>query len=104
LVTGGSGGLILSTTEILTVGTSSWRLVGSLPVALGGLNNAALSVDNTIILTGGYTNTRTHSDKILRFDTKKNVCIEIGSMQTERGSHAVSLVDVKDFEKFCLKM
>ena len=42
----------LATTELLTVGDSSWRLVGSLPVAMTGIYHAAVSWDNTVLITG----------------------------------------------------
>jgi len=40
---------LLATTEILTIGTSSWRLAGSLPVAMTGLYHSAVSVDNSVL-------------------------------------------------------
>ena len=51
----GAGSDALATTELLTIGDSSWRLVGSLPVAMTGIYNAAVSLDNTVLITGNYT-------------------------------------------------
>ena len=48
----GAGSDVLTTTEVLTVGDSSWRSVGSLPVALTGIYHAGVSLDNTVLITG----------------------------------------------------
>ena len=50
LVTGGSGSGYLSSTEVLTNGDNSWKVVGELPQTMSGMR--AVGIDNTIIVTG----------------------------------------------------
>ena len=51
LVTGGwDGGIRLSTTEVLAKGDDRWKIVGTLPRSMAGVG--AISIDNTIIVTG----------------------------------------------------
>ena len=51
LVTGGwDNPNYLSSTEILTEGSQSWRIVGPLPNAVSGLRG--VSINNRIIMTG----------------------------------------------------
>ena len=52
LVTGGDDGRSdrLSSTEVLTNGDNSWKVVGELPQTMSGMR--AVSIANTIIVTG----------------------------------------------------
>ena len=56
LVTGGGD----NSTEILTEGSQSWRIVGPLPVAVHGLRG--VSFDNRIIMTGNITTILYHQN------------------------------------------
>jgi len=108
LVTGGvlgAGSDALATTELLTIGDSSWRLVGSLPVAMTGIYHAAVSLDNTVLITGGYLHSTTSSgpttDEIFSFDTATEEWKVFGNMKTARAFHAVSLANFNDYSNFC---
>ena len=125
LVSGGVQGVnsdALATTEILTIGDSSWRSVGSLPVAITGIYHAGVSLDNTVFIAGskyscifimgflrylgGYLHQTAHnvgaaSDEIFMFDTATEEWTTFGTMSSTRSFHAVSVVNVNDYINFC---
>ena len=61
LVTGGWGtSTKLSSTEILTEGSQSWRIVGPLPYSVDGLRG--VSLNNRIIMTGNIATILYHNN------------------------------------------
>ena len=95
MVAGGVGGLTgadyLSSSEVLSSGSSSWREVRPLPVALTGLR--AVTFNNHLIVTGGWDVSDVHYDTIYSFSPDSEEWTEMGRMTIPRGVHAISIVN-----------
>ena len=95
MVAGGVGGLtgsgFLSSSEVLSPGSSSWREVRPLPVALTGLR--AVTFNNHLIVTGGWDVSDVHYDTIYSFSPDSEEWTEMGRMTIPRGVHAISIVN-----------
>ena len=119
LVTGGwDGKNDLSSTEILTSLTSLWITLESarLPQAMDGVR--AVSVDNTIILTGniviiyidhfeinilgGIVDGWKVKSYILKLDVTTEAWSLVGQLKKERAWHAMSVVSLDDVKNFCI--
>ena len=95
MVAGGVGGLTgsgyLSSAEVLTQGSSTWREVGALPISLTGLR--AVTYNNHLIVTGSWDASDVHYDTIYSFSPDTEEWTEMGRMTSTRGVHAISIVD-----------
>ena len=118
IVTGGntdSG--YLSSTEVLTPGTSAWQQTGHLPSPRDRL--AGVSIGGNFLVTGeqrpgvvivtvvcnsacsgGYTGSNRVSE-VLRYDASPGHWVKIGDLQTGIDSHGVSAVDWDGISAFC---
>ena len=82
----------LSSVEIFTVATMSWRDGNSLPFALAG--SYATRFGDTFVLTGGYTYFLSDlSDSLIMYDTTSGTWVEMeGKLKTPRRSHVAIAV------------
>jgi len=102
LVTGGYTGKheFTVSTEILVSGSSSWTQVGDLPtVPIVGLRGA--SINNKIIMTGGYDNSNKSHDYVLMYNPSDGSWSQVGSLKMTRSYHGVSIVPMDQISEFC---
>ena len=87
----------LSSVEIFTVATMSWRDGNSLPFALAG--SYATRFGDTLVLTGGYTyNLSDLSDSLIMYDTTSGTWVELeGKLKTPRRLHVAIAVEKSIF-------
>ena len=117
IVTGGwadSGRL--SSTEVLTPGTSAWQQTGHLPSPRDALTG--VSIDSNFLVTGeqgpgvviltlcnseysGGLDGSNRLSEVLRYDASTGDWAKIGDLQTPRNHHGVSDVDWDDVSAFC---
>jgi len=83
--------IVHSSTEILTVGSTAWRMVGELPRAMSFLRG--ISIDNTIIMTGGWESNNNYPD-ILEWDKEATAWRKVGEMLVARDDHAMATAKV----------
>jgi len=86
----------LSSTEKMTTGATAWTTINPLPRTLYGVST--VSLDNSIILTGGSDGDRARPE-ILAFDGKH--WKEAGQLQEARRSHAATKIDITHLMDFC---
>merc|ERR1719427_2482067 len=86
----------LSSTEKMTTGATAWTTINPLPRTLYGM--ATVSMDNSIILLGGYDGYRARAE-ILAFDGED--WKEVGQLQEARYMHAATMLDITDLMDFC---
>jgi len=99
IVTGGYDTYdILSSTEILIKGQSSWALAGSLPSSRAGLKG--ISLGNNVFMTGGSEGGGI-SNEILMLNKESMIWTKTGYMQEERYHHAISALPYDDLEPHC---
>ena len=103
LVTGGSEGTnyAMSSTEVLTSGAKSWRVVGDLPIPLNKLSG--VSLHNQIIMTGGNGGNVGNDDKsiVVSFNITSEQWEHVGNLAEKRQSHAASVVSFVDVIEYC---
>jgi len=100
LVAGGyTGSSYLTSTELLVDGDSSWVEAAPLPLAMSGLGT--VSLDNTIISTGGMDSNNAYAT-ILKFDPRTFSWSQVGEMDQTRNYHGASVVRAEDVEQFCV--
>jgi len=97
LVAGGGGWPDMSSTETLVEGGQAWNLQQPLPS--GRAAPSAISLPNTVIMTGGYGDD--YLDEVLAYVPETSDWKKIGSMKTARFHHAASLVNLVDVINYC---
>jgi len=98
LVAGGFVDSYLSSTETLVEGGQAWNLQNPLPSERVGVR--AISLPNTVILTGGIADGHYLND-VLTYVPETSDWKKIGSMKTGRIWHGVSLVNMSDVIDYC---
>jgi len=97
IVSGGWGGVRLSSTEVLLETGSAWTLTGNLPSPRSDLRSA--KIDNKIVMTGGRNDEWLVYDEILEYDPLTGEWSQATRMIQKRAFHAVSVIT--SFESFC---
>jgi len=109
LVAGGSDAATgLSSTEVLTPGSDTWRLATPLPYTRAGM--AGVTINNRLYMTGGVTdygnsywlNSTNPTDEILEWRDEEQVWGLGLRMENARSAHAASSVTIDDnIMKYC---
>merc|ERR1712098_75459 len=98
-VTGGNiGSTMISTTETLVDGDTSWVIQNLLPTFRHGLRG--VSLHDTVIMTGGE-DSFSLIDDVLVLDLKNSYWKFIGSMADGRAFHGASLLNLEDVYPYC---
>ena len=93
LVTGGWGGTLLSSTEVLdySQGGGAWREVGALPSARSGLRG--VNLEGIVYISGGWDGSSYYSD-ILAWNPGTETWSQAGNMKEARSFHTFTEVDL----------
>jgi len=109
MVTGGSVGVysnnFLDSTELLRPDSGWQEITARLPRQMSGVR--VNTVDNRVILSGGFDEDT--ATKLQDYNTATDILEythgdgwrKIGTLRDGRGFHGTSLVEFKDFERYC---
>lgn len=105
IVTGGEVRLLTytDTTEIFDHNLGRWTTSGAkLPRPMGELK--AVNIDGRVLIFGGrpYAKPYAKPDDILEYDQEQDSIVPVGQKLKARAYHAVSVVKVQDYAKWCL--
>jgi len=95
-----TGGVSLTSTEIMSSSGSSWSYVGNLPLATYGMG--VISVNNQIFVIGGYRTGWWSLNSILKFNSVSNEWEKTGELSLTRYYHAATVLPMKDVKPYCL--
>ena len=110
----------LSSTEILPSLTSEWKVLESASLPRAMYSVRAVSVHNTIILTGitlnistcktklflitigGVKGKKSYSNSVFKFNASTETWKEVGVMSEARSGHAMSIVNIYEVKHYCV--
>jgi len=90
-----------SSTELLTLGETTWRFGQDLPSARYFPSNG-VSILNDVILLGGKNDSNDIVSEILKLDKESGSWMILGNMSAPRTIHASSVLPMKDIKPFCV--
>jgi len=92
LVTGGTGGGYLSTTELYNPATNSWSSAGSMAGARE-CHTATLLSSGKVLVAGGFISNTSPLASSELYDPATNSWSSVGAMAVNRGFHTATLLN-----------